>query len=117
MGGLVAMEMAVARPRRVWALGLLATTAQPVTDAERRYRLALAGEVDAKGMEPVVEAMGPVLLGPHADVETRARVHKMMMGNNPVGTAAALRGRDWEAFGERGAGLHSSHRSWPDAGH
>jgi len=34
MGGLVAMEMAIARPRRVWALGLIATTAQPLTASE-----------------------------------------------------------------------------------
>jgi pimeloyl-ACP methyl ester carboxylesterase len=29
MGGLVAMELAVSYPERCWALGLVATTAEP----------------------------------------------------------------------------------------
>ena len=36
MGGLVAMELAIASPDRWWALGLVATTAEPVTKAERQ---------------------------------------------------------------------------------
>jgi len=93
MGGLVAMEMAIAQPERVWALGLVAATAQPPTESERARRLALADEVDARGMAPVVGSMGPRLFGPRAGAETVARVHAMMMANNPIGAAAALRGR------------------------
>ena len=38
MGGLIAMELAVGRPERYWALGLIATTAEPVTPQEREIR-------------------------------------------------------------------------------
>lgn len=93
MGGLVAMEMALGRPADVWALGLVATTAQPVTEEERRQRLALAGEVEAGGAEPLVRAMGPRLFGPNADEGTVAQVVEMMARTNPAGAAAALRGR------------------------
>lgn len=93
MGGLVVMEMAIARPRRVRALGLIATTAQPVTEAERRQRLALADEVEALGMAPLVQSMGPRLFGPDPDPELIVEVFAMMARNNPQGAAAALRGR------------------------
>jgi len=93
MGGLVAMEMSISDPRRVWALGLVATTAEPLTDVERSQRLSLADQVDLMGMGPVVDIMGPKLWGPYADSATMARVGRIMLGNNPVGTAAALRGR------------------------
>jgi pimeloyl-ACP methyl ester carboxylesterase len=39
-GGLVTMELAAARPDRYWALGLVATTAEPATAQD--YRPALA---------------------------------------------------------------------------
>jgi hypothetical protein len=43
MGGL---EPALAHPERIWALGLIATTAEPVTDAERRRdRGSVRGEL------------------------------------------------------------------------
>src|SRR5947209_792367 len=42
MGGLVAIEMALARPGGVWALGLVASTVEPAGDDERRTRRALA---------------------------------------------------------------------------
>ena len=38
MGGLVAMELATVHPERCWALGLVTTTAEPVTPAERALR-------------------------------------------------------------------------------
>jgi len=93
MGGLVAMEMALARPAAVWALGLIATTARPITEAERAQRLALADEVEAVGMAPVVESMAPRLFGAAPDPGVGARLREMMAANNPVGSAAALRGR------------------------
>jgi 3-oxoadipate enol-lactonase len=93
MGGLVAMELAVAHPDRIWALGLVATTAQPLTDAERSERLAMADRVEAVGMRPLVEAMGPRLFGPDPDGEMVERVLELMSNNNPRGAAAALRGR------------------------
>lgn len=93
MGGLVAMEMAIGQPQRVRALGLIATTAQPVTEDERRQRLALADEVEEVGTEPLVRSMGPRLFGPDPDPEMAAQVLGMMAHNNPQGAAAALRER------------------------
>ncbi|WP_157592054.1 alpha/beta fold hydrolase [Solirubrobacter soli] len=93
MGGLIAMEMVHARPERVSALGLVATTAQPVTDAERAERRALADEVERVGMGPLVEYMAPPLFGPDAPPDVVASVHAMMERNRPAGAAAAMRGR------------------------
>jgi hypothetical protein len=47
MGGLVAMELARARPANGWAVGLVATTAEPVTVDERSERLAMADDLGA----------------------------------------------------------------------
>jgi 3-oxoadipate enol-lactonase len=93
MGGLIAMEMAIGRPSRVTALGLIATTARPVTEDERAQRLALADEIEAVGMSPAVESMGPRLFGPDADAGVVAGILRVMAGNDPQGSAAALRGR------------------------
>jgi 3-oxoadipate enol-lactonase len=93
MGGLVAMELAIADPQRVWALGLVATTAEPVTEDERRARHAMAAEVQARGMDPLVQSMAPRLFGLDPDPQLVAAVTAMMAGNNPRGAAAALRGR------------------------
>jgi 3-oxoadipate enol-lactonase len=93
MGGLVAMELALAEPRRVWALGLFATTAQPVTEEERRERLATAETLETVGLEPVVDTMSKRLFGPRCPQEVIDRVVEMMRSSNPQGAAAALRGR------------------------
>lgn len=93
MGGLVAMELALAEPQRWWALGLVATTAQPVTDEERRERLAAAETLETVGLEPVVETMRERLFGPACPPEVIDRVVAMMRASNPDGAAAALRGR------------------------
>jgi pimeloyl-ACP methyl ester carboxylesterase len=93
MGGLIAMEMTRAQPERVWALGLVATTAQPVTEAERADRHALAEEIERVGMEPLVAYMEPGLFGPDPSPELVADVRAMMERNRPAGAAAAMRGR------------------------
>jgi 3-oxoadipate enol-lactonase len=93
MGGLVAVEMALAQPARVWALGLVASTLEPVGDDERRTRRALADRIEAVGMEPLVESLGPRLFGPQVAADAVAGVVRMMRAANPVGAAAALRGR------------------------
>jgi len=92
MGGLVAMELATTTDR-VTALGLVATTAEPVTAAERERRLRVAAAADLGGIEPVVAAMLPQLFAPACPPEVVARVTAMMRANNAVGAAAALRGR------------------------
>jgi 3-oxoadipate enol-lactonase len=49
MGGLVTMELAAARPERCWAIGLVATTAEPVAPAEPRTRRERAEAVGRGG--------------------------------------------------------------------
>jgi pimeloyl-ACP methyl ester carboxylesterase len=93
MGGLVAMELALAAPSSIWALGLVATTAQPVTDEEAGERGALAATIEEQGIGPLVREMSPRLVGPDCPADVRAGIVEMMRRANPVGAAAALRGR------------------------
>ncbi len=93
MGGLVAMELALARPERWWALGLIATTAAPPTEGERADRRSMAARLEAEGMEAAVEAMGPRLFGPSPPPLAVAQIESMMRRTSPAGAAAALRGR------------------------
>jgi pimeloyl-ACP methyl ester carboxylesterase len=92
MGGLVAMELAT-RSDRLWALALVATTAEPVTETERKRRLRLAAAAaEAEGMAALVEAMRD-LAGPASPPGVVESVERMMRRSNPLGAAAALRGR------------------------
>jgi pimeloyl-ACP methyl ester carboxylesterase len=93
MGGLVAMELAIADPARWWALGLVATTAAPVTGAERADRLARAEQAERDGIRPLAEDMAARLFGPDVDPAVAGRVMIMMLATDPRGAAAALRGR------------------------
>ena len=93
MGGLVAMEFAVAYPERCWALGLVATTVEPVTPQEHATRLQRADAVERDGMAVLVEYMHTGLYGPSCPPAVRTRVDDMMAAAPPVGAAAALRGR------------------------
>ena len=92
MGGLVAMELAT-ETDRVWALGLIATTAEPVSEAEQERRLRLAAAAERDGMAPLIAAMHGQLFGPNCPAHVAETVERMMNTNNPVGAAAALRGR------------------------
>ncbi len=93
MGGLVAMELAIADPGRWWALGLVATTAEPVTEAERADRLARADQAERDGIRPLAEDMAARLFGPGVDPVVSGQVMAMMLATDPRGAAAALRGR------------------------
>ena len=93
MGGLVAMELAGADPARWWALGLVATTAEPVTEPERADRLARAGQAELEGIRPLAEDMAARLFGPGVDPAVSDQVMAMMLATDPHGAAAALRGR------------------------
>jgi 3-oxoadipate enol-lactonase len=93
MGGLIAMELAVGRPERYWALGLIATTAEPVTPQERETRYKRARAVERDGMGVLVDYMHTGLYGPSCPPAVRARVDAMMAAAPPAGAAAALRGR------------------------
>lgn len=93
MGGLVVMELAGARPDRYWALGLVATTAEPVTPGERDTRRARADAIERDGMRVLIDYMHTGLYGPSCPPAVRERVDAMMSAASPAGAAAALRGR------------------------
>lgn len=93
MGGLVVMELAAAQPQRWWALGLVATTAQPVTAAEKEDRLEKARTAEEQGMRPLAEEMAARLFGPDPGGALTGQIMAMMLATNPTGAAAALRGR------------------------
>jgi pimeloyl-ACP methyl ester carboxylesterase len=93
MGGLVAMELATAHPERCWALGLVTTTAEPVTPEERALRRERADLVERDGMQVLIDYMHTGLYGPRCPVEVRDRVDAMMARAPAQGAAAALRGR------------------------
>jgi 3-oxoadipate enol-lactonase len=92
MGGLVVMELAAAQPQRWWALGFVATTAQPVTAAEKADRRAKARTAEEQGMRPLAEEMAARLFGPDPGEALTSQVMAMMLATNPKGAAAALRG-------------------------
>jgi 3-oxoadipate enol-lactonase len=93
MGGLVTMELAAARPERYWAIGLVATTAEPVTAQEKLTRRQRADAVERDGMGVLVDYMHTGLYGPGCPPAVRTRVDAMMAATSPAGAAAALRGR------------------------
>jgi 3-oxoadipate enol-lactonase len=93
MGGLVTMELATSQPERYWAIGLVATTAEPVTPQERVTRIERADAVERDGMGVLVEYMHTGLYGPACPPAVRARIDAMMSAAPAAGAAAALRGR------------------------
>jgi 3-oxoadipate enol-lactonase len=93
MGGLVVMELAAAQPGRWRAYAFVATTAARSTPEERAARLASARTLDEQGMGPIAQEMAARLFGPSPAPELTAQIMAMMLGTNPAGAAAALRGR------------------------
>jgi pimeloyl-ACP methyl ester carboxylesterase len=93
MGGLVTMELAASQPERYWAIGLVATTMQPPTPAERAVRRERADAVERDGMQVLLDYMHTGVYGPNCPASVRARVDAMMSAASPAGAAAALRGR------------------------
>jgi 3-oxoadipate enol-lactonase len=95
MGGLVAIELALARPERVEGLVLAATTAAPLGPEEAERRRAAAAEIDANGMLATTLEMAGRLFGPRArrNPPLLAGVLRMMLSTPPAGASAALRGR------------------------
>lgn len=93
MGGLVAMDLASTHPNRWWALGLVATTAEPATPQERALRRERADLVERDGMQVLIDYMHTGLYGTQAAPELRSQVDAMMARAPVAGAAAALRGR------------------------
>ena len=93
MGGLIAMEMTTANPARYWALGLVATTAEPPSPQDRKIRQERADATERDGMGVLVDYMHTGLYSPTCPPAVRAKVDAMMAAAPPAGAAAALRGR------------------------
>ena len=85
MGGLVAMELGLARPQRVSGIVLAATTAAPLTPEEAADRLAVADEIEREGMVSVALEMAGRLFGPSGSTRRRScdAVFSMMMAAPP----------------------------------
>jgi 3-oxoadipate enol-lactonase len=93
MGGIVAMDLATTYPDRCWALGLVATTAEPVTTQEQAIRRERADQIEREGIDGLIDYMHTGLYGSRADLEMRRTVDEMMARAPIQGAAAALRGR------------------------
>ena len=93
MGGLVAMELATRHPERWWALGLVATTAEPVAAHEPAVRRDRADQIERNGMQVLIDYMHDGLYGSRATPAIREFVDAMMARTSAHGAAAALRGR------------------------
>ncbi len=92
MGGYVAMALARLAPARLKALVLIDTQPGPDDDAGKARREATARDVEAKGMEVLVESMMPTLVAIDATPATRAKVGRLIRANTTQGASAALRG-------------------------
>jgi pimeloyl-ACP methyl ester carboxylesterase len=71
----------------------VATTAQPVTGAERADRRARADLAEHAGMPPIARGMNERLYGRDPDPGVVASITAMMLATSPQGAAAAFRGR------------------------
>jgi pimeloyl-ACP methyl ester carboxylesterase len=95
MGGLVAMELGLGYPERVAGDILAATPAAPPSEEDAERRRAAAADIDAHGMLGHTTEMLPRLFGPVAsrDPALTVPIVETMLRTNPLGAAAALRGR------------------------
>lgn len=96
MGGQIVMEFARQYPQRVRGLVLAATFPQPETEEGRRNRNAMADRLLREGMQAYADEVLPKMLAARSINALPAvadHVAAMMRATNPVGAAAALRGR------------------------
>ncbi|MEO7455933.1 MAG: alpha/beta hydrolase [Gemmatimonadaceae bacterium] len=96
MGGQIAMEFCRMFPERVRGLLLAATFPQEETPDGRLARYAMAERLSREGMAPYADDVLGKMLAPASIVRlpaVAAQMRKMMRHSNPVGAAAALRGR------------------------
>lgn len=92
MGGYVALAALRRDPSRCRGLLLVDTQALADDDAGRQRREATAQDVEAKGMQVLVDSMLPKLLAPSASPALRAQVEAIMRSVSPAAAAAASRG-------------------------
>jgi pimeloyl-ACP methyl ester carboxylesterase len=96
MGGQIAMEFCRQYPERVQGLLLAATFPQAETEPGRQARHAMADRLLREGMGPYATEVLGKMLAPEsiaAFPTVAAHVATMMASTDPVGAAAALRGR------------------------
>ncbi len=91
MGGYAAMALLRLDPARVSKLVLIDTQAGADDAAGKARREAVAVELEAKGISPLVEAMMPKLLSKNAPEALRGRVEAMLRSADPTSAAAASR--------------------------
>jgi pimeloyl-ACP methyl ester carboxylesterase len=96
MGGQIAMEFCRLYPERVRGVLLAATFCRAETEEGRRQRVAMADRLLNEGMEPYAQEVLPKMVTPAnliALPRVADHVRAMMRATNPIGAAAAVRGR------------------------
>jgi pimeloyl-ACP methyl ester carboxylesterase len=94
MGGQIVMEFCRQYPERVRGVLLAATICRAETPEGRRLRAAMAERLLREGMGPYAEEVLPKMVANlQAFPEVGEHVRTMMRSTNPIGAAAALRGR------------------------
>jgi pimeloyl-ACP methyl ester carboxylesterase len=96
MGGQIVMEFCRRYPERVRGILLAATFCRAETEEGRRQRAAMADRLLKEGMEPYAEEVLPKMVTPANLIALPGvadHVRAMMRGTNPIGAAAAVRGR------------------------
>jgi pimeloyl-ACP methyl ester carboxylesterase len=96
MGGQIVMEFCRLYPERVRGILLAATFCRAETEEGRRQRAIMADRLLKEGMQPHADEVLPKMVTPANLIALPAvadHVRAMMRGTNPVGAAAALRGR------------------------
>jgi pimeloyl-ACP methyl ester carboxylesterase len=96
MGGQIVMEFCWLYPQRVRGILLAATFPKAETEEGKSNRAAMADRLLREGMDRYAEEVLPKMLAPGSIATLPSvveHVRGMMRGTNPVGAAAALRGR------------------------
>lgn len=92
LGGYAALALLRRDPGRVLGLVLADTQMGADDEAARAGRETLAQDVLARGMDAVVERLGPRLLATSAPESLRTRLAQQMRATHPAAAVAALRG-------------------------
>jgi pimeloyl-ACP methyl ester carboxylesterase len=96
MGGQIVMEFCRLYPERVRGILLAATFCRAETEQGKRQRIAMADRLLKEGMEPYSEEVLPKMVTPAnliALPQVADHVRSMMRTTDPIGAAAAIRGR------------------------
>jgi pimeloyl-ACP methyl ester carboxylesterase len=96
MGGQIVMEFCRLYPERVRGILLAATFCGAETEQGKRQRIAMADRLLKEGMEPYSEEVLPKMVTPANLItlpQVADHVRSMMRTTDPIGAAAAIRGR------------------------